>query len=115
MQVEIVDVNDRHPQFTRDQYTFSVLENQPPGTDVGRVVAIDMDSGPHGHVVYSVVTSSEWFVVNHQSGMIQTARELDRETQHIHHVTVVASDLGVPPISTSCDVIIQVFHADTVY
>ena len=36
----------RIPQFSQDSYSFAVYENEPEGTEVGVVNAVDLDSEP---------------------------------------------------------------------
>ena len=36
--VKVVDTNDNVPVFERDAYEFTVTEDQPPGSVVGKVV-----------------------------------------------------------------------------
>ena len=42
--VGVVDVNDVSPSFLDDTYSFGVYENQEPGTQIGVVSAVDLDS-----------------------------------------------------------------------
>ena len=46
--VSVVDVNDNSPEFDVDEYCFTVDENQPAGTFVGQLSAVDPDSGDNG-------------------------------------------------------------------
>jgi hypothetical protein len=35
--VNLVDVNDNKPQFLKPTYEIDIVENQPPGVQIGRV------------------------------------------------------------------------------
>jgi len=48
--VTIFDVNDVRPVFSPPAYSFAVPENQPEGSEVGTVVALDDDSSIYGDV-----------------------------------------------------------------
>lgn len=53
--VNVLDINDNHPMFQNDTYTFHIPENTP-NVLIGSVNATDLDSGLNGQVfsVYSV-------------------------------------------------------------
>jgi len=75
------------------------------------VTAEDADSGAHGHVTYSLLldhSTQEPFHMDAQTGVLTTTQPLDRETQSVHYLTVVASDLAVPPLSSTVTVGIMV-------
>jgi len=44
LDVEVEDLNDNIPQFTRAVYNFAVNESTPPGSVLGRVTATDADA-----------------------------------------------------------------------
>ena len=48
--ITLRDINDSPPEFTRNNYVFSVSEGTPIGTPVGTVVATDNDGGDSGRV-----------------------------------------------------------------
>ena len=48
LDVEVEDVNDNLPQFSRAVYNFAVNENASPGSVLGRVVATDADTAAAG-------------------------------------------------------------------
>ena len=87
--VVLVDSNDNQPIFEQSFYSFSIAENVPMATSVGRVQANDLDLQ---EVTY-FSPDSIYFIVNSTSGEILTAAgELDRETQQLFSFTVVATD-----------------------
>jgi len=72
---------------------FHVAENQPAGSHVGSVSAIDRDQPPRGQFVYAVespVMSFHSFHVNATSGRVSTTKTLDRERQDVYQITVIA-------------------------
>jgi len=76
----VADVDDNSPVFGVDHYEFEVPENEPPGSHVGSVVAVDADDPPFNRVVYELSADAlGLFDVDRYSGVIVTATELDRE------------------------------------
>jgi len=87
--VNVVDIDDERPQFLSATYSFQVAENQPSGTEVGRLVAIDADSPSHGHFYFRLRQmdggrEAEMFDIDRKSGAIVTAKPLDREHRALH-------------------------------
>ncbi|XP_063058923.1 protocadherin beta-15-like isoform X9 [Engraulis encrasicolus] len=101
--VHIQDVNDNAPIIVLKSFKNSVQENTAPGTEVGIINVQDKDSGENrqvrcaiqGNVPFKLVPS----IKNYFS--IVTTTELDRETIAEYNVTVVATDGGNPPLSSS--------------
>nr|XP_057936456.1 protocadherin Fat 3a isoform X2 [Doryrhamphus excisus] len=111
VQVEVTDVNDNPPVFTRQQYTASVYEDTATKALLTRIQAIDPDeAGPGRTVVYSLADSAEGsFSIDKSSGIIVLERILDREIQPSYQITVRASDQGLPtPLSSLINVTITV-------
>lgn len=51
--------------------------------------------------------STQFFHINSEDGSIFLMSPLDHETQRVHHITVVASDLGVPSLSSTAHIWIK--------
>lgn len=94
--VQLIDVNDEAPVFLQPHFETLVMENRGPGTTVLTVSATDRDQGSNGHVTYGGV-AEDGFVINPATGVITTTKELDREQQDHHTLTVYARDGGLPP------------------
>jgi len=55
LKITVLDVNDNSPEIVDPQGdVVSVREEQPPGTEVARVRALDMDLGENASVTYSI-------------------------------------------------------------
>jgi len=55
LKVTVLDVNDNSPEIVDPQGdVVSVREEQPPGTEVARVRALDTDLGENASVTYSI-------------------------------------------------------------
>ena len=94
--VLVNDTNDSPPTFQNSSYTASVLENVDIHHSVEQVRAFDPDLGLNAAIDYSIhgIGSAD-FVVDKMSGLVRTARSLDRERQAQYFLTVKASDQGV--------------------
>ncbi|CAG0919365.1 unnamed protein product [Notodromas monacha] len=94
--VMVVPMNDEPPIFG-DISELVVLENQPPGTLVGTVVATDRDAyDAHNRVYYSLKdtasTAATLFSVNPTTGDVKTRVQLDREVGATYVFDIMASD-----------------------
>jgi len=72
---------------------FHIAENQPTGSHVGSVSAVDRDQPPRDQFVYiidSPMTSFNGFRMNAESGHLTTTTTLDRERQDVYRLTVSA-------------------------
>jgi len=55
LRLNVLDLDDNKATFSSKTFTFHVLENEPPGTDVGIVSAEDKDSAPHNQFVFALL------------------------------------------------------------
>ena len=96
MRLEISDENDERPTFAYGAYTFGTYENQPSGTEVGTVAALDRDLPPHDHVEYQLIQDGVdgAFEIGRRTGRITATRPLDRETGPEYQLSVVARGGG---------------------
>ncbi|XP_035760500.1 neural-cadherin [Neolamprologus brichardi] len=106
--VGVDDVNNNKPVFEKcQQYreSTSVLENQPAGTFVLQVHAVDADEGSNGRVTYGFMHKDSTvpaFSIHPETGVIVTARKFDRERQREYAVTVTATDQAADPLIGIC-------------
>ncbi|XP_030620846.1 neural-cadherin [Chanos chanos] len=106
--VGIDDVNNNKPVFEKCQEyreSTSVLENQPAGTFVLQVHAVDADEGANGKVTYGFMHKDSTvpaFNIDPETGVIVTARRFDRERQREYAVTVTATDQAADPLIGIC-------------
>lgn len=93
--VQVIDENEV-PSFLRDMYHIDVMEGVSSAASIGRVLAIDPDSGINGTLTYTVLSQSPMnlLAVHHQSGIIYTIADLDYEQIQTVEVMVQAIDAG---------------------
>lgn len=54
MLITVLDINDCRPQFSKKQYSTSIYENEPVGTSVITMTAVDLDEGDNGVVTFNI-------------------------------------------------------------
>ena len=109
-EIQVVDVNDVRPQFSRKIYKFSINENQKAKFPVGYINATDPDLGPSGKLTYSLLSDNKHFLpfqIN-DDGLISTVMSLDHEFQDMYEFQVFVKDNGKPPLNNTVDVIVEV-------
>uniref|UniRef100_A0A8C5DX71 Cadherin domain-containing protein n=1 Tax=Gouania willdenowi TaxID=441366 RepID=A0A8C5DX71_GOUWI len=108
-QLLLLDVNDNRPVFVSAD-TFQVMENAEVGTLLHHFVTIDKDQGENGVVSYSIMAGNKnrFFVLEEKTGLLFLSSPLDYETQHLHHLTVRAMDQGVPSLSSTQTLTVEV-------
>ncbi|KAM9845462.1 cadherin-24 [Aulostomus maculatus] len=98
IRVAVLDA-DEPPRFSRARYHMDVSENCPPACTVGRVSAVDPDTGLTNNIRFSIDPQSDpeaLFRITPDTGLITTALELDREREHWHNITVIATQRDNP-------------------
>ncbi|KAF6207435.1 hypothetical protein GE061_018678 [Apolygus lucorum] len=90
--IQLQDVNDNIPIFT-EVMNGIVLENEPPGTPVMQVRALDYDATTeHNLVTYELADNQENFKIDRYTGNITTLKIFDREELDFYNVKVIATD-----------------------
>lgn len=104
--IVITDVNDNAPEIVDPQEdVVSVREEQPPGTYVVRIRAIDRDNGYNASITYSILKGRDSdgygiFSIDPTTGIIRTRVALDHEERSIYRLAIAATDDGKPPKQT---------------
>ncbi|XP_056238326.1 protocadherin alpha-8-like isoform X10 [Seriola aureovittata] len=111
--INILDVNDNIPLFTKSLYKTSISENVPLGTTVITVTATDADEGPNGDISYSLSSKDQdhvlqMFQIDEHTGLLTVKGKIDFEDHPAFEIRVQASDKGSPPMATQCKVLIEV-------
>uniref|UniRef100_A0A8C1N8Q7 Cadherin EGF LAG seven-pass G-type receptor 1b n=1 Tax=Cyprinus carpio TaxID=7962 RepID=A0A8C1N8Q7_CYPCA len=111
VEIIILDANDNAPQFLREIYQATVFEDAPVYTSVLQVSASDRDSGSNGRLSYTFQGGDDGegdFFIEPYSGIIRTARKLDRENVAVYSLKAFAVDKGVPPLKAAVDIHVSV-------
>ena len=109
--IVIQDVNDNGPIFDPPNPMGFVSENEPSGTSVMILSAVDRDLPPNGHpFTYAVVGGDhkDYFEVDKETGVVRTTRTIDRETTPEMNVIVEVSDNGTPKLKSQLPVTINI-------
>ncbi|XP_067842781.1 protocadherin Fat 4-like [Heptranchias perlo] len=107
--VNVTDVNDNFPAFKQNVYRCEIYENVP-ASKVCNVSAADLDSALNGLLEYRITDGNvnDVFNINSSTGVIRTARMLDRERMALYTLTVEAKDKGSNYKTGTASVIISV-------
>uniref|UniRef100_A0A7N8X5C6 Cadherin EGF LAG seven-pass G-type receptor 1a n=1 Tax=Mastacembelus armatus TaxID=205130 RepID=A0A7N8X5C6_9TELE len=111
VEIIILDANDNAPQFLRDMYQGTVFEDAPVYTSVLQISASDRDSGSNGRLSYTFQGGDDGdgdFFIETYSGIIRTARKLDRENVPVYNLKAFAVDRGVPPLKAAVSIHVMV-------
>ncbi|XDV39653.1 hypothetical protein PO909_008856, partial [Leuciscus waleckii] len=111
--INVLDINDNFPVFTKEVYSVMLSENAPIGTTVIQVNATDLDEGPNGEIVYSFGKSvnskvRKLFDINNITGEITVKGLLDYEDKDSYEIDIQASDKGSIPTITDKSVTIKI-------
>nr|XP_020448425.1 protocadherin gamma-A11-like isoform X2 [Monopterus albus] len=100
--VDVIDVNDNAPVINVMSFTSPVSEDSPPGTTVGIINVKDLDSGDNGQVICRIEQNAPFKIKSNLRNYynLVTDSKLDRESVSEYNITVVATDAGMPPLST---------------
>ncbi|CAM5108092.1 unnamed protein product [Eretmochelys imbricata] len=125
VEIQIQDVNNYAPQFTMALYNVSVSEDASVGGTILTFSAIDYDwIHENTYIEYSIISSNTNNLFHVETSVIEStppykmvgnlvlSSPLDRETASSHHVIILASDRGTPPLNSSATVLITVLDVN---
>ncbi|XP_029439924.1 protocadherin alpha-C1-like [Rhinatrema bivittatum] len=107
VRIEISDVNDNPPQFSKPSLDVFITENNPPGALLCMVSAFDPDLGTNGHVSYTLregeingISIFSYIALNSEHAGIYAMRSFDFEELQDLQFQIEAKDGGTPTMST---------------
>ncbi|XP_035377222.1 protocadherin alpha-8-like isoform X11 [Electrophorus electricus] len=111
--VDVLDINDNMPVFTKDVYSVMLNENTPVGTTIVQMNATDLDQGSNGEIIYSLGNRvndklQKLFYINSLTGEIIVKGLLDFEVRDSYEIDIQASDKGSPPLTADKSVIVRI-------
>ncbi|XP_029020998.2 protocadherin alpha-8-like isoform X15 [Betta splendens] len=111
--VDVLDVNDNSPVFTKESYSATIEENVALGTVVFQVNATDVDQAANGEVVYSFGKEVDFkvldlFSIDPKTGEIMVTGPIDFEQCKNYEIDIQASDKGPVPLTTDKSVILTI-------
>lgn len=108
--ISIQDGNDP-PEFLQAKYEANASEDVNVGSKIIAVKAVDKDvRTQNNQFSYSIIggNTNQSFKIDPQTGFIETARQLDRETISEYSILIGAIDTGLPPQTGTTTVSITV-------
>lgn len=107
--ISISDINDNYPQFTQAEYRCEVFENHPPSW-ICDVLAVDADFDNMSLVLYNIIDGNvnNYFMLDHENGLLSTTAALDREDISVFNLTIEAAELNDPSHRDRATVIVSV-------
>ncbi|XP_066174255.1 protocadherin-18 isoform X1 [Sylvia atricapilla] len=102
VEVEVLDINDNSPQFSRALIPIEISESAAVGTRIPLDSAFDPDVGDNSLHTYSL-SANDFFSIDVRTrtdgakyAELVVVRELDRELKSSYELQLTASDKGVP-------------------
>ncbi|XP_066451831.1 protocadherin Fat 4-like [Eleutherodactylus coqui] len=108
--IVIEDINDNVPTFTKKEYsTELILKNVKAGDRIMSVSALDLDIGNNTQISYRFAQPHSGFGIDEETGDIFLTNDVPAATVETNIVIpVIATDHGVPPLSSTATIIIKV-------
>lgn len=110
--IDILDVNDNAPQFSKRAYSTVIPENMPVGSGVLAVAATDPDEGAGAEITYELVDQGEasgLFSIDGATGQLRIASPLTgKGRRQPYALTVRAQDGGNPALSSDASVSVHI-------
>lgn len=113
VEINLIDLNDNPPVFTRSFYTSVIDTSQPSGSIILILAASDSDSSSLGQVTFSADESrrnlSLGFSLNMTSGAIAVTNSTLIPGDY--YIPVIASDGGSPPLTDEATVFVAILQS----
>ncbi|XP_034545018.1 protocadherin alpha-8-like isoform X8 [Notolabrus celidotus] len=117
IKVNVLDINDNPPLFSKSLYKVQVVENANIGTTLLTLTATDLDDGVNAQLVYSFTEKGrlkpdDKFALDENTGEITVKGSIDYEENQAYEIRVQARDKGTPPRSSHSKVLVEVLDVN---
>ncbi|XP_069027768.1 protocadherin gamma-A5-like isoform X24 [Embiotoca jacksoni] len=108
--VDIIDVNDNKPLISVMSETNLISEDTKRQTVVTIINIQDLDDGENGKIRCNINENIPFFLKSSENNFysLVTDSDLDRERDSEYNITVTCSDEGVPSLSSSVTLTLQI-------
>ncbi|XP_061581315.1 protocadherin gamma-A3-like isoform X12 [Cololabis saira] len=108
--IEVVDINDNAPVMNIMSFSSTVSEDVSPGTTIAVFNVRDADSDRNGQITCSVDPSLPFKIQSSLTDYFNLLSDVafDRETKGEYNITIIATDLGSPPLSTKTTLLLRI-------
>ncbi|XP_077433273.1 protocadherin alpha-8-like isoform X5 [Vanacampus margaritifer] len=115
--VNVLDINDNAPVFSKSLYKASVYENIEIGTSIITLNATDLDAGQNGRVFYYFNAGgreeeTNVFSIDEQTGIVTNKENIDFEQTNAFELRIRASDGGASPLTSHAKLLIEVLDVN---
>ena len=109
---DVLNVDERRPEFLSQSCDTFIVEEMPPGSFVTLCEAVDQDSiATPGQVplTYAIVGGNEdgFFEIDPSTGEITNAVQIDSDTRNIYTIEVEATDLVNQAVRRTVDIFVR--------
>ncbi|XP_063304055.1 protocadherin gamma-B5-like isoform X2 [Pelobates fuscus] len=115
IRLDISDINDNPPVFTKSTYVAYVPENNLPGASIYSIHALDFDIEENAKIIYSISSTytedipvSSYLSINIETGVLYAQRSFDYEQHKEFQLQVTARDNGSPSLNSNTTLIIHI-------
>ncbi|XP_068129835.1 protocadherin Fat 4-like [Hyperolius riggenbachi] len=115
IRLDISDVNDNPPAFTKSSYVVYITENNLPGALIHRIQASDPDAGDNAKIGYSISTMnaedlpvSSYFSINIETGALYAQKTFDYEQHKECLIRTTARDSGSPSLTGNTTLLVRI-------
>uniref|UniRef100_A0A3Q3DFZ5 Cadherin domain-containing protein n=1 Tax=Hippocampus comes TaxID=109280 RepID=A0A3Q3DFZ5_HIPCM len=117
IRVNVLDVNDNVPTFSKSLYKVRLSEDAAQGSLVIKLNATDLDEGINSKIVYSLIKRgnndpSSVFNLNAETGQITLKGSLDYEETPAYEVRIQAMDQGTVPRIAHAKLLIEIIDVN---
>ncbi|XP_019713629.1 protocadherin gamma-A11-like, partial [Hippocampus comes] len=101
--IDVIDVNDNAPVINIKSFSSYLSEDSPPGTTVAVLNIKDVDSERNGQIKCSLDRKLPFKIEPSLTNYYNLISDqyFDRESVSEYNITITATDLGAPPLSSS--------------
>ncbi|XP_051936094.1 protocadherin alpha-4-like isoform X14 [Hippocampus zosterae] len=108
--IEVLDINDNAPEISFTSLFTTLKEDATMGTAIALVSVLDQDGGKNG-LVHCKINNDVPFKLesnykNYYSLVVDGP--LDRETIPVYNISIIATDEGIPPLSSTSIVNVRI-------